>query len=131
MKQQVTRLNQAALDTLVENGSLRADISPQIIDEAIGLAALSTSEDDAEKSILNQLAKYPETLNNAANNFEPHLVANYLKELASDFHTCYNSNKMLIEDTELRNARLTLSCAVKQVLANGLSLLGVNAPQRM
>ncbi len=131
MKQQVTRLNQAALDTLVENGSLRADISPQIIDEAIGLAALSTSEDDAEKSILNQLAKYPETLNNAANNFEPHLVANYLKELASDFHTYYNSNKMLIEDTELRNARLTLSCAVKQVLANGLSLLGVNAPQRM
>ena len=131
MKQQVTRLIQAALDTLVENGSLRADISPQIIDEAIGLAALSTSEDDAEKSILNQLAKYPETLNNAANNFEPHLVANYLKELASDFHTYYNSNKMLIEDTELRNARLTLSCAVKQVLANGLSLLGVNAPQRM
>jgi len=101
------------------------------LDTAVGLATLSSSDDDAEKSILNQLSKYPETLNNAANNYEPHLVANYLKELAGDFHTYYNSNKMLIEDVDLRNARLTLSSAVKQVLANGLSLLGVDAPQRM
>jgi len=101
------------------------------LDTPVGLTTLGSSEDDAEKSILNQLSKYPETLNNAAINYEPHLVANYLKELASDFHTYYNSNKMLIEDENLRNARLTLSCAVKQVLANGLALLGVDAPQRM
>ena len=101
------------------------------LDTSVGLATLGGSDDDAEKSILNQLSKYPETLNNAATNYEPHLVANYLKELAGDFHTYYNSNKMLIEDENLRNARLTLSSAVKQVLANGLALLGVDAPQRM
>ncbi|EPJ46424.1 MAG: arginyl-tRNA synthetase [Osedax symbiont Rs1] len=101
------------------------------LDLATGLRVLGDSTDDAEKALLNQLARYPETIKNAATNYEPHLVANYLKELASEFHTYYNSNKMLIEDAELRNARITLSTGVKQVLANGLSLLGVDAPQRM
>ncbi len=101
------------------------------LDLATGMRVLGNSTDDTEKSLLNQLARYPETIKNAATNYEPHLVANYLKELASEFHTYYNSNKMLIEDAELRNARITLSTGVKQVLANGLSLLGVDAPQRM
>jgi arginyl-tRNA synthetase len=96
-----------------------------------GLSVLGQSSDDAEKSLLNQLSKYPETLKNASINYEPHLVANYLKDLASEFHTYYNSNKMLIEDSTQRNARLTLSNAIRQVLANGLALLGVDAPQRM
>ncbi len=101
------------------------------LDIDIGLATLASSSDEAEKLLLNQLAKYPETLENAAANYEPHLVANYLKDLAGEFHTYYNSNKMLIADDLQRNARITLSSAVKQVLANGLSLLGVDAPQRM
>ena len=101
------------------------------LDTDEGLAALGQSSNDAEKLLLNQLSKYPDTLKNAALNYEPHLVANYLKDLASEFHTYYNSNKMLIEDSAQRNARLTLSSAVRQVLANGLSLLGVDAPQRM
>ncbi len=101
------------------------------LDLATGMRVLGNSTDDTEKSLLNQLARYPETIKNAATNYEPHLVANYLKELASEFHTYYNSNKMLIEDAELRNARIILSTGVKQVLANGLSLLGVDAPQRM
>ncbi len=101
------------------------------LDSQNGLQVLAQSSDDDEKSILNQLAKYPETVSNAATNFEPHLIANYLKDLASAFHTYYNSNKMLVEDAEQRDSRLILSLAVKQVLANGLALLSVTAPQRM
>ncbi|NVK02798.1 MAG: arginine--tRNA ligase, partial [Oceanospirillaceae bacterium] len=86
---------------------------------------------DAERDLVTALRKYPETLENAALNFEPHLLSNYLRELASDFHTYYNGHKMLIEDAQLRNARLTLSAAVRQVLANGLQLLGVSAPEQM
>lgn len=110
---------------------LKLTASDWSLDTTEGLAALGQSSNDAEKLILNQLSKYPDTLKNAALNYEPHLVANYLKDLASEFHTYYNSNKMLIEDSAQRNARLTLSSAVRQVLANGLSLLGVDAPQRM
>ncbi|EXJ10831.1 DALR anticodon-binding domain-containing protein [Nitrincola nitratireducens] len=70
-------------------------------------------------------------LRNAALNFEPHVLANYLRDLASDYHTWYNGHKMIIDDVALRNARLTLSVAVRQVLANGLNLLGVSAPEQM
>ncbi len=87
--------------------------------------------EDAEKALLNKLAAYPELISNAANNCEPHIVANYLRELAGDFHSYYNSHKMLIDNSELRNARLSLSEAVRQVIENGLSLLGVSAPTEM
>ncbi len=70
-------------------------------------------------------------LTNAAVNYEPHLLANYLKELANDFHAYYNSNKMLIDDADLRNARITLSEAARQVLNNGLTLLGADSPEQM
>lgn len=96
-----------------------------------GLTALARLDSDAERDLVTALGKYSETLNNAALNFEPHLLANYLRELASDFHTYYNGHKMLIDDVELRNARITLSMAVRQVLANGLKLLGVSAPEQM
>jgi len=68
---------------------------------------------------------------NAANNREPHQIANYLKELAAEFHTYYNSEKTLVDEDDVRNARLTLAEAVRQVIANGLSLLGVSAPTEM
>jgi arginyl-tRNA synthetase len=68
---------------------------------------------------------------NAATNSEPHTVATYLRELAGDFHTWYNAHKMLVEEQPLRDARLALSDAVRQVLANGLALLGVSAPEVM
>ena len=96
-----------------------------------GLANLDKLESEYEKDLMSQLAKYPEVLNNAALAYEPHVLANYLKDLASDFHTYYNANKMLIEDEALRLARVTLSEAVRQVLNNGLSLLGVDAPEKM
>ncbi len=100
-------------------------------DQAAGLASLERLESETEKDLVKQLAKYPETLQHAALNFEPHMLANYLRDLAGDFHTWYNGHKLIIDDAELRNARLTLSVSVRQVLANGLKLLGVSAPEQM
>ncbi len=100
-------------------------------DQAAGLASLERLESETETDLVKQLAKYPETLQHAALNFEPHMLANYLRDLAGDFHTWYNGHKLIIDDAELRNARLTLSVAVRQVLANGLKLLGVSAPEQM
>ncbi|GGB98317.1 arginine--tRNA ligase [Marinobacterium zhoushanense] len=96
-----------------------------------GLKNLTRLDTEAEKDLVTTLGKYPELLQSAALNYEPHLLANYLRDLAGDFHTYYNAHKMLIDDAELRNARLTLSVAVRQVLANGLTLLGVSAPEQM
>ena len=93
--------------------------------------SLDRLTEDAEKALLKKLAAYPELIKNAAAQSEPHTVANYLRELAGDFHSYYNAHKMLIDDQALRNARLSLSEAVRQVLENGLSLLGVSAPQEM
>lgn len=87
--------------------------------------------EDAEKAILKRLAGYPELVKNAAQTCEPHTIANYLRELAGEFHSYYNAHKVLVEDDALRNARLSLSEAVRQVIENGLGLLGVSAPQEM
>lgn len=86
---------------------------------------------DTETEILAKLAAYPEVLIRAANNYEPHQVGNYLKELAALFHGWYNENKVLGDDAELTQARLLLSANIKQVLHNGLELLGVSAPESM
>lgn len=86
---------------------------------------------DAETEILAKLAAYPEILVRAANSHEPHLVGNYLKELAALFHGWYNEHKVLNDDAALTQARLLLSVNVKQVLRNGLELLGVSAPETM
>lgn len=86
---------------------------------------------DEEKDIANQLAQYPELVSNAAAQREPHHLTHYLRELAGRFHTHYNAHKVLIEDTELRDARVSLYLAVRQVIANGLGLLAVNAPEEM
>ena len=86
---------------------------------------------DHEKALLKRLAAYPEVVATAAIERAPHTVANYLQELAREFHAWYNSHKTLVEDKALRDARLALSVAVRQVLANGLQLLGVSAPETM
>lgn len=96
-----------------------------------GLAALSALTLDTEKDLVVLLGRFPEVVSNAATQHEPHQVANYLRELAGDFHTYYNSEKTLVDDLDLRNARLALAFAVRQVLANGLSLLGISAPEEM
>src|SRR5690606_18651345 len=92
-----------------------------------GLVALSSITEEGEIGLAKQLALYPEQLNAAAINLEPHVLTHYLRELASEFHAYYNSNKVLDDNKQVREARVTLSVAVKQVLQNGLQLLGVSA----
>jgi arginyl-tRNA synthetase len=103
----------------------------QEFDPADALGHLASLQEEHEKALLRRLDRYPEVVANAANDCEPHLVANYLRDLAGDFHAWYNAHKMLVDDAALRNARLALSEAVRQVIANGLDLLGVSAPETM
>ncbi|WP_343597879.1 arginine--tRNA ligase [Acinetobacter sp.] len=86
---------------------------------------------EAEAEILAKLAAYPEIVSRAANAYEPHQIGNYLKELAALFHGWYNEHKVLSDDEKLTQARLLLSVNVRQVLRNGLGLLGVSAPEMM
>jgi len=98
---------------------------------ATGLGTLGCLGGEQEKALLRRLDQYPETVAAAAANREPQAVATYLRELAGEFHAWYNAHKVLVEDAPLRDARLALSEAVRQVIANGLDLLGVSAPEAM
>ncbi|MCM5704151.1 arginine--tRNA ligase [Larsenimonas salina] len=100
-------------------------------DQARGLAQLSLLTEEREKDLMNRLAAYPELIARAARAREPYQVAQYLQELAGEFHSYYNAVKVMVEDDALRDARLTLGVAVRQVLANGLGILGVSAPEEM
>lgn len=84
-----------------------------------------------ELALIQRLARYPEVLESAARDREPHQLAYYLRELAYDFHTYYGAHTFLVEDAALRDARLNLIVATRQVIANGLKLLGVSAPESM
>ena len=84
-----------------------------------------------EVDLLKTLARWPELVTAAALNEEPHQLTHYLRELANDFHTYYNAHQFLVDDAALRDARIQLILAVRQVLRNGLNLLGVAAPERM
>jgi arginyl-tRNA synthetase len=95
------------------------------------LAHLDRLGEEEEKAILKRLDQFPELVAAAAEKSEPHNVANYLRELAGEFHSWYNAHKVLLDDAELRDARLALSAAVRQTIANGLGLLGVSAPETM
>jgi len=100
-------------------------------DQANGLANLERLVEDQEKALANNLARFPEVVRIAGEQSAPHQVANYLHELASDFHGYYNNHKTIVEDDGLRDARIALTQAVRQVLANGLWLLGIAAPEEM
>ena len=88
-------------------------------------------EESHEQELMQNLSRYPELVESAAINHEPHQVAHYLRDLANDFHTYYNAHQFLVEDDGLRDARLNLIHATRQVLHNGLSLLGVSSPESM
>ncbi|NNM83040.1 MAG: arginine--tRNA ligase [Burkholderiales bacterium] len=88
-------------------------------------------ESDVEVDLLQMLIDFPETVRSAARELSPHIIAFYLKDLAALFHAYYNSSHFLVEDERLRNARLLLVSAVRLVLARGLELLGVSAPEKM
>lgn len=100
-------------------------------DESKGLMHLDLLTNDYENALLNDLTRYPEVVHAAASHLEPHVLANYLRDLANDLHTYYNAEQFLVADENLRQARLVLITAVKQVLANGLGLLTVSAPEKM
>ena len=86
---------------------------------------------ERELSLARRLEEFPELLAAAARELAPHSLAFYLRELAAEFHSYYNAERILVDDEALRAARLALCAAVRQTLANGLSLLGVSAPEKM
>jgi len=100
-------------------------------DQPLGMDNLLVLTEDHETALLTTLTRYPEALERAALNYEPHQLIHYLRDLANEFHTYYNAHQFLVDDEVIRNARLNLICAVKQVLANGLSLLNISAPEAM
>ena len=94
-------------------------------------ANLSLLDSKAADHLLRRLAEYPEMLTTAAAELSPHAVAFYLRDLAGDFHTFYNADRVLVDDANLKLARLALLSATRQVIENGLALLGVSAPRKM
>ncbi|MEC4750059.1 arginine--tRNA ligase [Methylomicrobium sp. Wu6] len=97
----------------------------------LGMESLGLLNEEHELNLVAKLARYPEILERAALQHEPHQLILYLRELANDFHAYYNAHKVLVEDAPLRNARLNLIAAVRQVLANGLGLLSITTPETM
>lgn len=100
-------------------------------DESLGQEYIDLLNTEHEQTLLKSLTRYPEVIQAAGVNFEPHILAHYLQELATDFHTYYNAHQFLVEDEKTRNARLNLIVATKTVLANGLELLGLSRPEQM
>ena len=94
-------------------------------------ARLDTLSETHEAALLQRLSEFPEVVQEAARELAPHMVANYLKELAGDLHSYYNAQQFLVDDEAVRLARLALIAATRQVLRNGLQLLGVSAPEKM
>ncbi|MCD8503978.1 MAG: arginine--tRNA ligase [Burkholderiaceae bacterium] len=106
---------------------LQAGVEPAKIHQAnpVNLAA------PTEQKLLRRLAEFPGLIRQAASDLSPHLVAFWLRDCASDFHAWYNAERVLVDDEALKLARLRLADAARQVIANGLDLLGVSAPERM
>jgi arginyl-tRNA synthetase len=99
--------------------------------ETLAGADLTRLTGTHELAVMKRLADYPEIVASAATELAPHLIAYYLKDLAADLHAWYNAEKFLVDDLATRHARLALADAVRQVIANGLGLLGVSAPEQM
>ncbi|MFM2262200.1 MAG: arginyl-tRNA ligase, partial [Pseudomonadota bacterium] len=94
-------------------------------------ADLAALDGPQAQALMLQLAKYPEMLTAAAQDFAPHDVTFYLRELAAAYHSYYDAERILVEDEVVKRARLALVAATAQVLHNGLAVLGVSAPQKM
>ncbi len=92
---------------------------------------LATLDNEHEQALITTLSRYPEVVEAAALAHEPHQIAYYLRDLANDFHTYYNAHQFIVDEEAVRNARLALISAVRQVISNGLGLLGVKSPEKM
>ena len=105
----------------------QAELSTEVLHQAdLSLLAAPT-----ELILLQRLAEFPAMLTQAAQDLAPHQVAFWLRDCAADFHTWYNAERVNVEDTALKHARLALAHACAQVLKNGLAILGVSAPDKM
>ena len=100
-------------------------------DAARGAAALLRLDSTPAQALLWEISRYPEVVDTAARDLQPQQITQFLGEIAYAFHTWYNAEPFLVEDAELRDARLLLARATQQVLGNGLDLLGVSAPEHM
>ena len=101
------------------------------VEPSEGTTNLERLTEKHELSLMKNLSRYPEVVEAAALTEEPHQLTHYLRDLANDFHTYYNAHQFLVEDEALRDARIKLILAVREVIRNGLGLLGVSAPERM
>ncbi|MEY2341796.1 arginine--tRNA ligase [Acidithiobacillus sp. IBUN Pt1247-S3] len=111
--------------------SLRRQATERGLTLPTELPDLASLTDPRELELADLLWRFPEQVASAGRDREPHQIAFYLKDLAASFHTYYNATRILVEENELRLARLALANAVAQTLANGLALLGVSAPEKM
>jgi arginyl-tRNA synthetase len=112
------------------SGSLGENVPASAL-SSLEATPLEPLRSERELKLAQRLAEYPEVVATAARELAPHAVAFYLRELAGEFHSYYNAERILVDDEALRAARLALCAAVRQTLANGLSLLGVSAPEKM
>jgi arginyl-tRNA synthetase len=100
-------------------------------DAANGKEALHRLTEPHEAALMSALDRYPEVIELAANNRAPQHLVHYLRDLANEFHSYYNAHFFIVDDAELRDARLVLITAVQIVIANGLGIIGVSAPDSM
>jgi len=96
-----------------------------------GAKNLNLLSEKHETELISKLDAYADMLNKAAFNAEPHLLVHYLRELATLLHSYYNAHQFINEDNNLHDARFNLIIATQQILKNGLTLLGVGAPEKM
>lgn len=111
---------------------MRQLVAKQLVwDKSLGMDSLEQLKEEQEQTLLILLNRYPEILELAVVSYEPHIIAHYLRDLSQAFHAYYNQHVFLIEDDNLRNARLNLIVATQQVIKNGLNLLGVETLEVM
>ena len=103
----------------------------QPFDEKRGLDHLTSLVTQEELDLATAIGRFPEIVGKAADSLEAHLIGYYLQDLAADFHRWYNGTRLLVDDTDIRDARLALAKAVQIVVRNGLDLIGVSAPRSM
>ncbi|MBS7458986.1 arginine--tRNA ligase [Coralloluteibacterium stylophorae] len=109
----------------------QADERGIALDVGHGLSQLAKLDSAEEQALMIELSRYPELVESAAQALEPHAVATWLRDLANAFHTWYHAGQFLVDDAAVRDARIALALATRQVIRNGLDLLGVSAPERM
>ena len=100
-------------------------------DQKTGVDNFGLLEEPHEKSLMSTLSRFPEVIELAANNRAPQHLVHYLRDLANEFHTYYNAHTFIVDDDSLRNARLALITATRLVIASGLKIIGVSAPESM